>query len=233
MDSDKLHSDVIQVRNTEVNLGWIRNTFYSGFNSAIFWLLVSRLRPGTFRYTALCIGGMALSVFWLITAIRSRAWMTYWHSCLGKLETAEMDVTHVSVFAGPAFDKMDKKTDPQPRDAQVTHWNYRVRLVRLIHLLAQPYQSARSKKFLYHPQEDVMKETGKKKRKWSKSLWICIAIGCILIFSAIIGNPAPQFVLARIFCAVFGVGAIGAGFMIRHDLREIDEQYGPGHWPGT
>jgi hypothetical protein len=109
MDQDKLHADIIAVRNTEANLGWIRNVFYSGLNSAMFGLLIDRLHSGTDGYTALCSGGIALSFFWFVTTKRSREWMTYWHKCLGAIEHADGDIAHQRVFIGSEFEKMDTK----------------------------------------------------------------------------------------------------------------------------
>jgi hypothetical protein len=109
VDQDKLHSDIISVRNTEANLGWIRNGFYSAFNSAIFGLLVNKLHPGQLRYAALCLGGITLSVFWFVVAVRSRDWMTYWHECLGELESTGENVMHMRAFAGKKFETIDTK----------------------------------------------------------------------------------------------------------------------------
>jgi hypothetical protein len=124
MLSRDAHLGIIEVRNTEAVLGWTRNTFYSGLISALFWFVFTHFTFATPSYSLVCVGGALLSIFWLAAALRTKELMSYWNKQLSHLETADRDISGISVFAGHEFKGIENK--------RMTHHNLLLFLIGIV-----------------------------------------------------------------------------------------------------
>ncbi len=98
--------NIIPTRIAEATLGLTKNTFSAGAHGGGYYFLVTKLTPGTFAFTALCVAGVVGCVLWWAAANRTRELMSFWNDSEADIERKEWDT--IPLFSSDRFRQLEK-----------------------------------------------------------------------------------------------------------------------------